>query len=326
MLAREPDASAKPFDPIRDLNWTTLATPLRAMISAGDFEEVELANFRLNIDDQKSGTKWSANPVAGNWSARKDGVAINLDAKLVDALAGEPNAIKIAIVSDGDVTRAAGKLTLQGVDPMSIAKMFGYTGDGFSSGKPASATFAVAATEKSGLQSTKLSLAGITGSGHFADQTISVRDLEFDAAYDPATKQITLEKLKIDSDRLSGSFTGSMDASAIMRGDTASPTPFKLAGTGFTLGFTPVFEAPWQFASAEVEASVTPDVSRPDAIADRVSMPDSAPDSMPDSMPEGGGVVTPVVDAVAANNSGSIVDENGTFNLGANILDRKSVV
>lgn len=262
VLAREPDASDKPFDPIRDLNWTTLATPLRAMISAGDFEEVELANFRLNIDDQKSGTKWSANPVAGNWSAKKDGVAINLDAKLVDALAGEPNAIKIAIVSDGDVTRAAGKLTLQGVDPMSIAKMFGYTGDGFSSGKPASATFAVAATEKSGLQSTKLSLAGVTGSGHFADQTISVRDLEFDAAYDPATKQITLEKLKIDSDRLSGSFTGSMDASAIMRGDTKSPTPIKLAGTDFTIGFTPVFEAPWPFGSAEVEASITPDTRR----------------------------------------------------------------
>jgi len=262
VLAREPDASDKPFDPIRDLNWTTLATPLRALISAGDFEQVELANFRLNIDDQKSGTKWSANPVAGNWSAKKDGVAINLDATLVDALAGEPNAIKIAIVSDGDVTRAAGKLTLQGVDPMSIAKMFGYTGDGFSSGKPASATFSVAATEKGGLQSTKLSLADVTGSGHFADQTIMVRDLAFDAAYDPATKQIRLEKLKIDSDRLSGEFSGSMDASAIMRGDTKSPTPFKLAGTGFTLGFTPVFEAPWQFASAEIEASLAPDARR----------------------------------------------------------------
>jgi hypothetical protein len=48
--------------PIRDLNWTTLATPLRALISAGDFEQVELVNFRLDIDDQKAGTKWSANP------------------------------------------------------------------------------------------------------------------------------------------------------------------------------------------------------------------------------------------------------------------------
>ena len=262
VLAREPDASDKPFDPIRDLNWTTLATPVRALISAGDFEQVELANFRLDIDDQKSGTKWSANPVAGSWSARKDGVAINLDAKLADALVGEPNAIRINIVSDGDVTRAAGKLTLQGVDPMSIARMFGYTGDGFSSGKPASATFSIAATEKGGLQSTKLSLAGVTGSGHFVDQTINVRDLAFDAAYDPATKLITLEKLKIDSDRLSGEFTGSMDATAIMGGDTKSPTPFKLSGSGFTLGFTPVFEAPWIFESAEVEASVSPDARR----------------------------------------------------------------
>ncbi|MDP3492463.1 MAG: DUF3971 domain-containing protein [Hyphomonadaceae bacterium] len=262
VLAREPDASDKPFDPIRDLNWTTLATPVRALISAGDFEQVELANFRLDIDDQKAGTKWSANPVAGSWSAKKEGVAINLDATLADALVGEPNAIRINIVSDGDVTRAAGKLTLQGVDPMSIARMFGYTGDGFSSGKPASATFSIAATEKGGLQSTKLSLAGVTGSGHFVDQTINVRDLSFDAAYDPATKQITLENLKIDSDRLAGEFTGSMDATAIMSGDTTSPTPFKLSGTGFTLGFTPVFEAPWEFTSAEVEASISPDARR----------------------------------------------------------------
>lgn len=262
VIAREPDASDKPFDPIRDINWTTLATPVRALISAGDFEQVELANFHLDIDDQKSGSKWSANPVAGSWTARKEGVAINLDATLADALAGEPNAIRINIVSDGDVTRAAGKLTLQGVDPMSIARMFGYTGDGFSSGKPASATFSIAATEKGGLQSTKLSLAGVTGSGHFVDQTINVRDLAFDAAYDPATKQITLEKLKIDSDRLAGEFSGSMDAAGIMSGDTQTPIPLKLSGAGFTLGFTPIFEAPWQFESAEVEASISPDVRR----------------------------------------------------------------
>ncbi len=262
VLAREPDASDKPFDPIRDINWTTLATPLRALISAGDFEQVELVNFRLDIDDQKAGTKWSANPVAGTWSATREGVALNLDATLADAIAGEPNAIKIAILSDGAVTRAAGKLTLQGVDPMSIARMFGYAGDGFSSGRPASATFSVAASEKGGLQSIKLSLAGVTGSGHLGDQTIEVRDLAFDAAYDPATKQITLEKLKVDSDKFAGEFTGSMNAAAIMAGDVTTPTPFKLAGTNFTLGMTPTFEAPWQFASAEVEASISQDFRR----------------------------------------------------------------
>ena len=262
VLAREPDASDKPFDPIRDLNWATLATPMRALISAGDFEQVELANFRLNVDDQKSGTKWSANPVAGNWSAKKDGVALNLTAGLSDAIAGQPNLVNIAIVADGAVTRAAGKLNLQGVDPMTIARMFGYTGDGFSTGTAANASFSIAATEKSGLQSTKLSLSGIKGSAHFSDQPINIRELAFDADYNPATKQITLEHLKIDSDKVSGTFTGSMNAAAFMTGDNAMPTPFKLSGTDFTLGLTPTFEAPWNFASAELDANITQDMRR----------------------------------------------------------------
>jgi len=262
VIAREPEASDKPFDPIRDINWSTLATPMRALISAGDFEQVEFVNFRLNVDDQKAGTKWSANPLAGTWTAKKDGVALNLTAKLADALAGQPNAISIAIVADGEVTRAAGKLTLQGVDPMLIARMFGYAGDGFSSGKPASASFSITATEKGGLQNSKFSISGVTASAHFSDQIINVRDLALDADYDPASKQITLERLMIDSDKLSGDFTGSMNATAFMAGDTATPTPFKLAGAGFTLGLTPIFEAPWSFASAELEGSITQDMRR----------------------------------------------------------------
>jgi hypothetical protein len=262
VLAREPEASDKPFDPIRDINWSTLATPMRALISAGDFEQVELANFHLTVDDQKAGTKWSANPLAGTWTAKKDGVALNLTAKLADALAGQPNAINIAIVADGAVTRAAGKLTLEGVDPMLIARMFGYAGDGFSSGKPASASFSITATEKGGLQNSKFSISGVTASAHFSDQIINVRDLALDADYDPASKQITLERLMIDSDKLSGNFTGSMNAAAFMAGDTATPTPFKLSGAGFTLGLTPIFEAPWSFASAELEGSITQDMRR----------------------------------------------------------------
>ena len=262
VLAQEPDASDKPFDPVRDINWKTLATPIRALISAGSFETVELVNFRLDVDDQKSGSKWSANPVAGSWSANKDGVSLNLDAKLVGALAGEPNQIKIALVSDGPVTKAAGKLTLLGVDPMSIAKMFGYNGDAITSGKPASATFSVTATEKGGLQGTSLSLAGVTGSGVFGDQVVAVRDLAFDASYDPATKQITLQKLTIDSDKLTGEFSGAMDATAIMTGDATKPTPFKLSASAFTLALTPTFEAPWQFQSADIEASLSADMRR----------------------------------------------------------------
>ncbi len=262
VLAKEPDASDKPFDPVRDINWPTLATPIRALISAGDFESVELSNFHLDVNDLKSGSTWSADPVSGNWSARREGVALNLDAKLTGALAGEPNQIHIALESDGPVTRASGKLTLLGVDPMSIAKMFGYTGDAVSSGLPASATFAVAATEKGGLQSTKLSLSGVKGVVKIGDDITQIRDLAFDAAYDPATKQVTLETLKVDSDKLAGEFKGTLDARAIMAGDTTRPTPFRLSGVSFKLGLTPMFEAPWPFESAEIEASLSPDLKR----------------------------------------------------------------
>ncbi len=262
VLAKEPDASDKPFDPVRDINWPTLATPIRALISAGDFESVELSNFHLDVDDRKSGSTWSADPVSGNWTAKKDGVALNLEAKLAGALAGEPNRIQISLASDGPVTRATGKLTLLGVDPMSIAKMFGYTGDAITSGMPASATFSVAATEKGGLQSTKLSLANVTGSVKVGDDLTQIRDLAFDAAYDPATKQITLERLKVDSDKLTGEFTGTMDATGIMTGDASRATLFRLSGKTFTLGLTPVFEAPWPIESAEIEGSLSADLRR----------------------------------------------------------------
>jgi hypothetical protein len=138
--------------------------------------------------------------------------------------------------------------------------MFGYTGDAVTSGKPASATFAVAATERSGLQSTKLSLAAVTGSVKLGEKVSEVRDLAFDAAYDPATKRVTLERLKIDSDLLSGEFTGALDATGIMSGDATRATPFKLEGRQITLGLTPVFEKPWPFHSAEIEATLSPDL------------------------------------------------------------------
>lgn len=256
VFAREPDASDKPFDPIRDINWTTLATPIRALISAGQFEQVELVNFHLDVDDRKSRNVWSAAPVAGVWKASKEGVSLNLDVTLANAIAGEPNRIKLALVSDGKVERAAGRVTVDGVDPMSVATMFGYSGDAFTSGKPASAGFMVSATEKSGLQSTSLSLSGVTGSIRVGDHDVALRDLAFDAAYDPASKRIDLKSLSVDSDWVTGKFTGELDASAIMRGDEATPTPFKLTGTGLTLDARPVFEKPWPIESAHVEGSL----------------------------------------------------------------------
>lgn len=256
VFAREPDASDKPFDPIRDINWATLATPIRALISAGQFEQVELVDFHLDVDDRKSRNTWSAAPVAGVWKASKEGVSLNLDVTLANAIAGEPNRIRLALVSDGKVERAAGRVTVDGVDPMSVARMFGYNGDAFTSGKPASAGFMVSATERGGLQGTSLSLSGVTGSVRVGDHDVALRDLAFDAAYDPATKRIHLQSLTVDSDWVTGKFTGELDATAIMKGDEATPTPFKLSGAGVTIDARPVFERPWPIETATVEGAL----------------------------------------------------------------------
>lgn len=258
-IAREPEASDKPFDPVRDLNWATLATPIRALIAAGSFEQVELSNFHLDVVDQKTGTNWGADPVDGKWKATSEGVSLELDVRLTGAREGEPNKVRIALASDGKVARASGRLTLEGVDPMSIAQMFGYTGDAFTSVRPANATFAVTATERSGLLNTQLSLSGVAGAVKLGDETVAVRDLSFAATYDPATKFVTLEELKVDSDIVTGAFTGALDARAIMAGDTSLASAFALSSEAFTLAIPAVFEAPVQLHSLDVDGEISPD-------------------------------------------------------------------
>ena len=83
VFLREPSKD-KPFS-LKDLNWQTLATPVRALISAGSFERVELVNFSLDVRDEGAGSTWSANPVNGVWSAGADGVAFDVEMKLVGA-------------------------------------------------------------------------------------------------------------------------------------------------------------------------------------------------------------------------------------------------
>jgi hypothetical protein len=260
VLAREP-TSDKPFDPLRDINWTTLATPIRALISAGSFERVELAGFHIQVTDQKAGTIWSASPVNGVWSAGADGVALDLDLKLVGE--SDPNRIVISLASDGAVSKAVGRLTLEGADPVSVARMFGYAGNDFTSGgMPANASFTIEATEAGGLQSTRINLSDVNGRAKIGEREIAVSGLSVDAIYDPATKIMTLTSLKANSDLLAGEITGSMDVSGIMAGDRTRPTPIRLSGKDFSLGLMPVFEAPWPFASADIEASLSPDMSK----------------------------------------------------------------
>ena len=261
-IAKEPDPSDKPFDPVRDLDWATLATPIRALVAAGSFEQVELAGFHLDVVDQKSGSTWSADPVDGMWKATREGVSLELDVRLAGAHEGEPNKVRIELKSDGEVAHASGNLTLEGVDPMSIAQMFGYSGDAFTTTGTASATFAATASERSGLLNTKLALDGVSGSFRLGEEDIAVRDLSFSAVYDPATKFIALEALSIDSDRLSGAFTGALDARAIMAGDTTLPTDFALSSEAFTLSLTPFFEAPMQLKQAALNGQISNDLRR----------------------------------------------------------------
>jgi uncharacterized protein YhdP len=261
-IAREPDASDKPFDPVRDINWATLATPIRALIEAGSFEQVELTNFHLTVLDQKAGTTWGAEPVEGQWKANRDGVSLELNVRLAGAQAGQPNRVRIALLSDGDVERASGRLTLDGVDPMSIAAMFGYSGDAFVASRPASATFTITATERSGLLNTQLSLRDVAGSVKIAEEAIAVRDLSFTAIYDPATRFITLEALNVDSDAVTGAFTGALDARSLMAGDTSAPSAFALSSQTFTLAVPYVFARPVEIRSFDVEGDITPDLRR----------------------------------------------------------------
>jgi hypothetical protein len=259
-ILREPRSAEKPFDPLKDLNWPTLATPLRALVSAGSFERVELVNFKLDVSDEAAGTTWAANPVNGVWTADADGIALDLDARLVGA--AEPNSITIALAANGEVTKATGRLVLEGVDPVTVAAMFGYAGDNFVSGKPANATFVVSASEAAGLETASLILSDVTGAGRFGGLDLAVQDLSFDAAYDPAAKQVALKSLNIRSDRLTGAFSGSLDVSSFLAGDAGKPVPVKLSGRDFTLSATPVFEAPWPFQSIDIEGAVQPDFQR----------------------------------------------------------------
>jgi hypothetical protein len=264
VIAREP-SSDKPFDPFKDLKWETLATPIRALISAGSFERVEISNFKLTVEDRKSNAVWSASPVVGVWSASAEGVALDLSVKLAEAVrptGDEPNSIVVSLASDGAVSKATGRLTLEGVNPMAVAKVLGYVGEAFTPATPGNAAFTIEATEKGGLQSTRITLSDIAGTAKFWGRQIEVSKLNADAVYDPATRKVNLEALDVVSDLATGRFKGTADLAKLMSGDVVSPIPVHVIGSDFTLGLQPTFETPWPFSTADVTGTVSPDLQR----------------------------------------------------------------
>jgi hypothetical protein len=260
-VLREPEKKDdKPFDPFNDFKWVTLAQPIRALVTAGSFEQVDLVNFNLDVVDEETGKTWSANPVNGVWLAGKDGVALNLDIGLAGN--AKPNRIQIALNSDAAVTRATAKLSLDGVDLDTLAGMFGVPQDVFKASKPASASFEISATERAGLDNAKLSIGGASGKAVIGPVDFDIADLAFQAAFDPATKRIDMTKLKIVSDRVTGEFAGSIDVSRYFNGHIGQGSPFTLTGKDMTLLVTPMFEGPWPIAQVNIVGELASDGPR----------------------------------------------------------------
>jgi hypothetical protein len=254
VLMREP-ASAKPFDPLRDLNWATLATPIRAGISAGSFERVEISRFMMKVKDRKVGADWTASPVNGLWIANADGVSLDLQLKLAG---GEPNQVRIKLAADGAVTRAAGTLEMDGVDPQVLVRTAGL-GDAFAFDKSATAAITAEATEAGGLQGTALRLSGVAGRFKVGSGEVVVEDLGLEAAYDPLNRQVELRSLDIRSDHVSGRFAGRFDVSQTLLAGEARPTPFELRAENATVDLRPMFENPWPLAAGEARGVISGD-------------------------------------------------------------------
>jgi hypothetical protein len=253
-LLREPGPRDRPFNPLRDLNWMTLATPLRAIISAGSFERVEIQNFRIDVVDERLGSTWTANPASGAWRADRQGVSLEM-AMTLSGGAGA-NSVRLALSSDGKVSEANGQLDLQGVDPLTIARMFGYRGDQLTTDRPASASFRISASEAGGLTSAGLSLSEVSGRLKAGAFETGLADASLEAAYDPATQRVELTRLDIDADRLRARLSGSGDLAKLMAGDAASPIPVTLKGSGVELDLSPMFEAPWRFEALEASGAL----------------------------------------------------------------------
>jgi hypothetical protein len=257
---REPRPMGDLLTLLRNLDWATLVTPVRALVSAGEFERVDLVNFSVDVVDETVDGGWSASPVNAVWRANGSAVGLDLKARLIAA--DGPNSLHLTLSADGQVTTARGALTLEGVDPLMIARMVGYRGSQFISASPASASFRIAASETDGLQTASLSLSGVKGTGRIADVDLALEDLAFEAQFDPRRQRLDLTSLDIRSDRLSGAFTGSLDLSTIMAGDREAPIAFDLSGREFTFSATPVFEAPWSFKGADLSAHLDPGFRR----------------------------------------------------------------
>ena len=215
VIAKEPDASDKPFDPIRDINWT----------DAGDADpradlrrrRSSRSSCRTSISTSMTASPnnaWSANPVAGIWKASREGVALNLDITLADAIRASPTA-----------SASRWRPTARSSAPLAASR---------SKASIRSRSPRCSATRATRSRRASPASAGLLGRGHrtfracrapasrspaspaassVGDQDVAVKDLAFDASYDPATKKIDAEIARRSTATGSrAAFTGELDA------------------------------------------------------------------------------------------------------------------
>ncbi|MEZ5936676.1 MAG: DUF3971 domain-containing protein [Hyphomonadaceae bacterium] len=260
VLFREPTQSANLMELLGKLRWSTMVEPLRSLIAAGSFEGVDIVDFQINVEDRKLGTRWGASPVSGRWVATAEGVSMTLDAQLSGK--SDPNRIALRLAADGEVSQVTGELLLDGVDPVGIARMAGFTDEAFEASAPANALFSVEASEAQGLKSARLSLSNVKGKGRVAGVDVDVADLDLTTVYDPANRGLKVDTLRIESDKVAGSFSGSLDLATALSADPANRLPFTLSGREVMLNLTPVFEKPWSFTSVSLKGGFEPAASR----------------------------------------------------------------
>ena len=173
-----------------------------------------------------------------------------------------PNSLHLALAADGKVSHAKGQASFTGVDPVTVARMFGYGGDALTSGAPGNASIAIEASEASGLKGAQLSISDAKGALKINGLNVSIQDLDFDAAFDPTTRQIDVSAMHIASDRLTGDFSGAANLTDLVAGDLTKPIGFHLVGRNFIVSAAPVFGLPWNFKSLDLKAALTPDFSK----------------------------------------------------------------
>lgn len=117
-------------------------------------------------------------------------------------------------------------------------------GDALVSGFPADITIGLDYEASDGITALRLAADASEGRLTLGGRTFEVSELSFDSAYDPETDTLSLSDVSVETERGSGTVSGSMSG---VVGNEES-TQFDLTSDAFTLDFTPYFPEVWEMS------------------------------------------------------------------------------